>query len=1004
MTDFRDINLSDQPPVDDDECSIVEEEQKIPHFHKPNVKLAQPQSGRAEIDASGESVLGIIADVEAQLSRIRKAQAEKQEELKTLEQRAYALCQAEDELRQSQETLAARTRELNMLEAELSDLRESVERRELDLETKANSLTSREGDLAQMERDLVALRETCATERASLKEAKETFDRIALEIEDSRKDVEQRQALADQHEQTLFDREQKLNEQAAVLEQLQKECEEREKEVAAARKTIDDGRALLDEHWSDFNTERASLSALAEELEAREAACNIEAEQLRAQLSQAEEALTLAHSEQKENAKSQAELLTRVERAERNVGDLLQQVEKLNQALEQAETALTAAQNETLALRSERDALQDELKQSVAQHQQQAAAFTQQLEEMQQELTAARKRIAALKAESAETATRATALATANQEQAEAYAQLKEVSNAFEKDAEDAQARANELEASLTSQMEACATTERDRDEAQRLAEEQAQQLAQHIADEKEFESIIADRERVIAEQKRTLEAAKQKLSEFAAAIGEQTTQVQAGVEAMATVREQKAQLERLKEQLASAKMAADPEELARKNERIAELTEALHQARGQSTGAGDVSERDARIAELNQELDSLRSQVEHWRLEAADALSALESVREQSGSRDHARQAGLENRIRELEATIAGLEANQSNESAKPALPTEIEAAKRDLEHKASRLRAAVEHLRRRRRRLLRAKQLVHERARAIAEAQPNARSKSGPAPATLLSHDGSHERYQQAMQTDAKVQQQRQVLSDATRCLAQSERAMIKRWARPRAIVTMMWLLVLSALVAGGSWLAADHFFPATIAASATLQAQPKPNSQLTDAEREQWLNWHRDRLFDEAFIRSLAKRMDDRRLSDLTEPVLLRKHLEEFLTTDSTQPGELTVIYQGEEPALTKSVLDGIILTLQSDSRRMVGQRTESARTRVLTERTVDGTPRFAVLNSAPLHDERLRYAGIIFGIAMTVSMLIIGVIYTRLAKARRVFDEIEILDRVTASSTG
>jgi len=782
-------------------------------------------------------------------------------------------------------------------------------------------------ELATLEERWSALEraeQTVASDRDSL-------ERERIEI------TEQRSHVESQH-RDLEAREQRVADDEAALEEVRKLLEDEQQSVNRARTEMEAGRAAVEEdrrcnavQRQEIEQERERVEARAAELEERSRELHEEAEGLRRDLERAEEQAQSALAARARIEDAQVSLSHRVEQAERNVGDLIVQLEASQEELDRKIAAASALEHRI-------DQLDSEAARLMA------------------ELDSARTRVDEVETEGIELAKQVEA------ERDGALADLRQREKAIEA-----------IKANVTALREANDALQSEVD-AVRAEREEA--VAERDARISELESDLSERAAIIESQEATLETARCKLAEFASAISEQAGQIQQGAAAMAEVREHNRTIERLKQQLAQAKMAADPGELARKDERIAELTEALHQSRGQSVPDDDIVERDSRIESLENELDAIKRQHEHAKIELQEARSELDARREEQA---HAEVAPLEARVRELEAELA------KAQSSSRGVDRDSELAKEN-KRKAIALKEAAHHLLRRRERLARAKRLIRQKAHALEFERTQAPAYSA---APALPARMSADQREELMRIEAKIREEQTSLREASRALAQSERAMVKRWARPRAVVTLTWLMVLTVIVAVASWFAADHFYPAMRSVSVTLVAEPRPGIPATEDQIKQWQAWHEAVLEDDAFMRTASKRFGDRRFDELKDPFDLKKHLTHNLSTDSTRLGELTLTLAGADAEKSATTLDLLTLTVLGESRRQAGQRSDGLRTTV--KGASEGQVEWARVNSIPVRDDRLTHTGIIFAGSILVSIVLLGLIYAKLARARRIFDQ-------------
>jgi hypothetical protein len=195
---------------------------------------------------------------------------------------------------------------------------------------------------------------------------------------------------------------------------------------------------------------------------------------------------------------------------------------------------------------------------------------------------------------------------------------------------------------------------------------------------------------------------------------------------------------------------------------------------------------------------------------------------------------------------------------------------------------------------------------------------------------------------------------------------------------------------IVAGASWLAADQFFPARVAAVVTVEADARPGQKLSEEQAAAWQTVHASMILDQSFQQTLAKRMADRHMDQYKDSKAVTARIINDLKVDSAQPGELTFSLAGLDADEALLFLDILVSTLETESNRNVGKRSDGAVTHVLGERSVGGVTRFASLRDTPIEDKRLLAALPIFGIGYVFCLLLILIVYTKLVQAKRVFE--------------
>ncbi len=534
-------------------------------------------------------------------------------------------------------------------------------------------------------------------------------------------------------------------------------------------------------------------------------------------------------------------------------------------------------------------------------------------------------------------------------------------------DAKDQQCReAEEQIQSLQQQVTELQSTGAETNErAESLNREAESKVATLTEQVRKLEATVQERSTSLDEYRDKFQTAQERIRDIAETLDEQQSRIEEGAEAIATVQQQRQQLGELANQLAQYKVASDPDQLRQKDERIEELVEALRQARGQSPGEQSYADAEARIHELTTENNQLRIEAERAAIEAQEALRQLEQHDQARSVDDDEDVAALHQRIEQLARELAEARAVDPLPS-RGGFDHPADGAGNEVQ----RLQGEAQHLQRRRVRLARLRRALRARTR------PD----PVPGPETEVDSFDLQDQERQAQQ-----------LTDLREMLAASEREMIRRWARPWAVVTLGWVAVLAVIVAGASWFLADHFAPATVSASIRFEAKSRSGAPLSIEEAESWRSWHTDLLADTGFTNTLAKRLADRRLDRYSDPNTLRQRFLADLTIDASPGAIITVSLAGKDPQEITALLDALATTLVTESSRRMSKRGDGPHA-VVKGGTKEGDRlRYATLNPIPIHDERLKYAGYVFGAAFPACLLLIWVIYRRLARAKSVFDD-------------
>jgi len=361
----------------------------------------------------------------------------------------------------------------------------------------------------------------------------------------------------------------------------------------------------------------------------------------------------------------------------------------------------------------------------------------------------------------------------------------------------------------------------------------------------------------------------------------------------------------------------------------------------------GDIQQRDARIAELEEELDELREGAGKQGVSklVAGFGGALRQVRRKKGSGDAEEVAELEERIAELE-----VECQQLRETAQR--PGADGGSGDDSE------------------------EVVALRAR-VAQLEKNPAAAGG----------------ELRSKVETEFRQKWDELKQKQDELKATEKKMKRQWARPQAVVVFGWLAGLAILVAIVSWFLAGRLLPATIGASVNVEAKTRTGVPVEDQDKADWQVVHTAMLTDEAFQKTVAKRLSDQRFDDYKKPKKLAEHLEENLTVDSPKPGVMTLTLAGANPRETAAVLDTLATTLATWSSQQAGKRGDGAIAIVRGEYREAGGIRYARISDTPIKSRRAMGALVIFLVGFMLSFLLITRISQGLLKAKSAMEEDE-----------
>ena len=481
------------------------------------------------------------------------------------------------------------------------------------------------------------------------------------------------------------------------------------------------------------------------------------------------------------------------------------------------------------------------------------------------------------------------------------------------------------------------------------------------------------------AELTEQLEDAAGQLMKYARALKEQTAKLEQASQATAVIEQQKHEIERLTGQVAALRFSGDAQEMHRRAQRIAELTDALRQARGQTASDPDTAAMEQQMAELNAEVGRVRLEAEQAKvsceearrqLEAHAATAAAQHVEQAKLTAQEAEIAALATQVQQLQAQLQLAQSApppapaQPDDSAQQALGEQIATQERELDAARTRI-GQLEH------------ELTQARTSAPAAQQPSSRS----------SAPKSDDDLQQKVKLMRELAEQRQQMAQQRAYLAAAEKEMVKKWARPKSVVTFGWLVGLALFVGVVSWLLAGRYFPPKLTASVVLEAKPESRLDFSLEQAANWSAWHAEMLTDRNFARTLAKRMDERRLPEWSDPKVLAERLVEDVTIDSTELGRVTLTAAGFGKVQLRQWLDIVATTMAAESNRQIGKRSDDARALVLGERHEGGRIEYSVLNPGKLRDVRLFVAAPLFCVLMFGTLTGIRRIYRALLGVKR-----------------
>ena len=550
---------------------------------------------------------------------------------------------------------------------------------------------------------------------------------------------------------------------------------------------------------------------------------------------------------------------------------------------------------------------------------------------------------------------------TAAQERADQAAEALQAAQQQAESAAGAQAEAaqriEQLEAALTEQArrleEAQGSTASltARAEAAESAQAELQEKVHRHLEQAKNELIDLTRQRdeaqgAVEEATRRAEEAASQRAEMAGTV-DTLTDAKAKLEAGLT--EAHAQLTEREQQLGAAL------------EKLQEVSEALEAAAESGVDAGaamqELSDRDAKLEALGERVRELETGIAERDAMLADAQQRLQSAPATDDDAVRALQQQVEQSQQQLET---GQQQVQQLQKQLEQSQRRLDAARSEIEQLRAKGGAAPSlddgATSLRRARLSRLRTALRERAAKLQHA------------GEVLGQRAAE--YEQIMETKARVEA-------GERALARRADALAKASGAKSVGVAMLCFLVVLAAIAGASWLIAGNVAPATYAARASIEVDTR-GSTLTPAQVAEWQTYHEALIRDAQLMEVAADRMKRRGLATLATPAQLGQHLEGALTTSSATDGTLSFELRGDGASRTERVLDTFVTAVVSHANAGRERRVDGAATQVASKAKADADA---------MADQRVMYAGGMFGAGAGVCLLVGGLMWRRLVDAQR-----------------
>ncbi|MDZ4753256.1 MAG: hypothetical protein SGJ11_02010 [Phycisphaerae bacterium] len=404
------------------------------------------------------------------------------------------------------------------------------------------------------------------------------------------------------------------------------------------------------------------------------------------------------------------------------------------------------------------------------------------------------------------------------------------------------------------------------------------------------------------------------------------------------SVADQAPQLERGAAALAAAtemqrtieKHSAETAEIRRANERLTEELAAARQAMHDRSEAHDETTREALLAA---------------REEAARLTSEMDALRAAHAATQRDATTTLERRMCEIEAAEL-------------------------------RMHEALVFLRTRKTRIDLARRLLRERKW---EREARVRESTESALVGVL-------------EEERLVKKQREELRQVQEMLAVTEERMMRRYARHRGGIVAAWMMLVTAAIAAGAWLAADFALPSTAIASVDLVAKTRGGEQISPQSDSAWQAMHASIISDETFRTAVRRRLEERGVHSLRGETVLAEWMD-GVHVDSDGPGSMRLIAEAPTAEVAVIALDTLATTLVNEAPKFAKGKGDMARIALAGQTQVPGRMTFSTIVPQEGRFDRLMAAGLLFSGIVTLGLIVGGVVSGRIARAKRRFEDAE-----------
>ncbi|MBY0312955.1 MAG: hypothetical protein K2W85_12865 [Phycisphaerales bacterium] len=957
------------------------EQELIAREEQLTAQMQKLESRQKELDQQRTDADRLRGEREQELSQLKKQIESRQEELakeiQEIKDQARADAQRRAEIESSEKRvqelsakLEQQKTEAERLSKELaqktSEMQREQEKRERDLarreESVAAKLSKVEGDLekarrdqaeaAELRKNLAELEQVVADREKSLADREKT---ITLE---RKKALEERQTLTDQQQQReaaiaarqheLEEHEFDLKRQAEELARERASVNEHARSLAEQMKSNDDEHqaAIWSNRFESLQLQLGEQSAARARLETELAQCKEDVESMTQELIEANAAKGVPSEELERRDRTIEEITAQGEEAQATIQMLQQHLETSLRNVRATEEARAKDQAEKDAIAKK---AADEMGAKLREVEEQAAL----LSEARHDLDAKSRELQRVSDEL--------------QENRRTMGELTVRAQSAERTLERMvpRERVQQLESELAAARELL-------DQAENAARSQvpAAQLKEREALIAGLQQAMAEAERNASELLREQAMARDQVivtlrSQLEAAAGERSRELSEEVHRCeATITELKQRLHDAESEEAGndAAAAAALAQVAQRDREIADLRKQIEEARAGTAAdqRAEIELRDERIAALEAQVSQLAEQAQAQA--QAHAEAAAENTEgagvppEEIIKRDEAIML-LKERLDQVSMERDELlqqAASSESMAQQPIARVNDEPTEQDL---------------RRRDRLRRYKHLLQSQARKIVAAQ-----------------NAIQKRHAEC----EMVLQQRQKLTQMAQQLSKIEKRVGGAKARTGAAAAVLYIVATLGILAFMSWHISSKIWPGTYVVKAVVEAESGRRTPAAD-DLAAWRSDHEQMIKDPRFAEFAAERMFRRGLTASPAAAELSNLLKNDLYIQSSKPGALSVELRGEGAERTTLTLDTIMTALKSFSDTGRDQRANDIGLTVAQA---------AAAGAEPLMDKRLEKAGAVLAGAALAAGLAGLIIWSRLVRAKRQFDQAAAIDSAMA----